>query len=182
MSASTSGSTTQELAIRRILRAANHFDALQLERPHADLMEQPVWEVTGEQVHKAFRKLSLCCHPDKSTHPDAPRAFELLKKAKAVLSSELDRDDYLLNFVKQQRVNWEGNWATVEVAGEAKQRVTAMRQEAQKEVADRAARNLIAKMRRLEKEKVELSSRKRSLGGEAGGGEAAAPAGSRSSC
>ena len=101
--ASSSGSSQQGLAIRRILRAANHFDALQLKRPHADLMEQPVWEVTIEQVHKAFRKLSLCCHPDKSTHPDAPRTFELLKKAKAVLSNELDRDDYLLNFVKQQK-------------------------------------------------------------------------------
>ena len=156
LSASTSGSTTQELAIRRILRAANHFDALQLERPHADLMEQPVWEVTGEQVHKAFRKLSLCCHPDKSTHPDAPRAFELLKKAKAVLSSELDRDDYLLNFVKQQRVNWEGNWATVEVAGEAKQRVTAMRQEAQRSESDN-----VADAMRERREKAEAAARKK---------------------
>ena len=87
---------------------------------------------TEDEIYYFETLARLCCHPDKSTHPDAPRAFEVLKKAKAVLSNELDRDDYLLNFVKQQRVNWEGNWATAQVAGEAKQRVTAMRQEAQR--------------------------------------------------
>ena len=69
--------------IRRILRAANHFDMLKLRRPHADLMDQPVWELTNDDVHRSFRKLSLSCHPDKSSHPDAPRAFEALKKAKS---------------------------------------------------------------------------------------------------
>ena len=146
----------QEIAIKRILRAANHFDLLQLRRPHADLMNQPVWEITGEQVHKAFRKLSLCCHPDKSTHPDAPRAFEALKKAKAILSNELDRDDYLHNFVRQQKVSWEGNWSSAEAAGETKQRVSSMREESQ-----RAESDSVVDAMRERREKVEAAARKK---------------------
>ena len=52
------------------------------------------------------------CHPDKSSHPDAPRAFEALKQAKRCLSEPLDRDDYLLNFIRQQKVRWENNWTS----------------------------------------------------------------------
>ena len=151
-----SGASSQELAIRRILRAANHFDMLQLKRPHADLMEKPVWDITPEQVHKAFRKLSLCCHPDKSTHPDAPRAFEQLKKAKQCLSNELDRDDYLIDFVKQQRVSWEGNWSTVEAVGETKQRVSSMRDEALRSESEN-----VADAMREKREKAEAAARKK---------------------
>ena len=43
--------------------AALGFDAEQLEGDAGE-----------EQVNRAFRKQSLYCHPDKSTHADAPRA------------------------------------------------------------------------------------------------------------
>ena len=48
-------SSKADLEIKRILRAANHFDLLKLPRPHADLMDQPVWEVSGDDVHRAAR-------------------------------------------------------------------------------------------------------------------------------
>ena len=35
--------------IARIIRASNHFDCLQLPKPYADLMGEPVWDVTEEQ-------------------------------------------------------------------------------------------------------------------------------------
>jgi hypothetical protein len=75
--------------ISGILRAVNHFDTLQLPKPYAGLAGEPVWSVSKEQVAKSFRKLSLCCHPDKSGDPEAPTAFEQLRKAKACLLNEL---------------------------------------------------------------------------------------------
>ena len=89
----TSNSSSKKIS--GILRAVNHFDTLQLPKPYADLAGEPVWDVSEEQVSKGFRKLSLCCHPDKSSDPEAPTAFEQLKKAKACLLNELDRDDYV---------------------------------------------------------------------------------------
>ena len=85
----TSSSASKKIAA--ILRAATHFDRLQLPKPYADLAGEPVWDVSEEQVAKSFRKLSLCCHPDKSSDPEAPAAFELLKKAKACLLNELQQ-------------------------------------------------------------------------------------------
>ena len=82
-------STSSSKKISGILRAANHFDTLQLPKPYADLAGEPVWDVSEEQVSKGFRKLSLCCHPDKSSDPEAPTAFEQLKKAKACVLNEL---------------------------------------------------------------------------------------------
>ena len=83
------------------------------------------------QVNRAYRKLSLCCHPDKSTHPDAPRAFEALKKAKACLTHPLDKDDYLRDFVKQSKIAWEGSWNQADTAFAEKDRMSKMREEAQ---------------------------------------------------
>lgn len=152
-----SGSTsTADAEIKRILRAANHFDLLKLKRPHTDLMEQPVWEVAGDEVHRAFRKLSLCCHPDKSTHPDAPRAFEALKKAKKCLAEPLDRDDYLLEFVRRQKLGWEGNWAAASASTDAKQRVSSMRDEAQ-----RADTEQVVDAMRERRERAEAAARKK---------------------
>lgn len=142
--------------IKRILQAANHFDMLKLPRPHADLMDRPVWTVTPEVVQKAFRKLSLCCHPDKSTHPDAPRAFEALKGAKACLATSLDRDDYLLEFVRQQKTRWEGNWTSAEGVSETKQRVSSMREEAQ-----RAQHDDVVEAMRERRERAEAAARKK---------------------
>ena len=154
------GSSTSALSaddqIKRILRAANHFDMLRLTRPHADLMDQPVWEVSPDEVHRAFRRLSLCCHPDKSSHPDAPRAFEALKKAKACLAAPLDRDDYLLEFIRNQKTSWEGNWSSAGVASESRQRATSMREEAR-----RAETEVVVDAMRERRERAEAAARKK---------------------
>ena len=131
MAASSAQPQSASRRIKQILRAANHFDALQLAKPYADLMGEPVWDVSEVEVSKAFRKLSLCCHPDKSQDPEAPAAFERLKKAKACLLNELDRDDYLRSFVADQKEVWEGNWAQADDALSSKHRVSSMRKEAQ---------------------------------------------------
>ena len=143
-------SSSSAPGIRAILRASNHFDMLQLPKPHADLLEQPVWDVAPDAVHRAFRKLSLCCHPDKSTHPDAPRAFEALKRAKACLSSELERDDYLLTFVRQLKTSWEGSWASADSAVESRQRVTTMRDAALREQGESVADAMRERHERIE--------------------------------
>ena len=98
----TSSSASKKIAA--ILRAANHFDRLQLPKPYADLAGEPVWDVSEEQVAKSFRKLSLCCHPDKSSDPEAPAAFELLKKAKACLLNELQQGRSAPSAVPQLRL------------------------------------------------------------------------------
>lgn len=123
--------------ISALLRASNYFDLLKLQRPYEDLMGDPLWDVTADQVSRAYRKLSLCCHPDKSDHPDAPRAFELLKKAKKTLTDPLEMDDYLRNFLKECATQWQGNWVTASSsAGGGRERVASMRREAQLEQED----------------------------------------------
>ena len=149
-------STNADAEIKRMLRAANHFDLLKLKRPHADRMDHPVWEVTDDDVHRAFRKLSLCCHPDKSSHPDAPRAFEALKKAKKSLSDPLERDDYLNEFVRQLKVSWEGNWSAASSSQDERQRISSMRDEAQR--ADAA---VVVDAMRERREKAEAAARKK---------------------
>jgi len=119
-------------------------------------MDQPVWEVSGDHVHRSFRKLSLCCHPDKSSHPDAPRAFEALKKAKACLADPTLRDDYLHEFVRQLKTSWEGNWASKEAASDSKQRVSSMREEAKRAEAEQ-----VVDAMRERRERVEAAARKK---------------------
>ena len=153
---SSSSASSADEQIKRILRAANHFDMLRLSRPHADLMGQPVWEPTPDDVHRAFRRLSLCCHPDKSTHPEAPRAFEALKRAKACLAQPLERDDYLLEFIRNQKTSWEGNWSSAGVASDSRQRATSMREEAR-----RAETEVVVDAMRERRERAEAAARKK---------------------
>jgi DnaJ family protein C protein 8 len=131
-------SSSHDRAIANILKAAStsHFDVLQLPRPHADLIDKPVWECTDEEIGRAFRKRSLACHPDKSTHPDAPRAFEILKKAKICLLNPLTRHDYLVDYLRREKTAWEGKWGSAESAGAVRERVTAMRGADQQEQGD----------------------------------------------
>mmetsp|Transcript_28740 Transcript_28740/g.60425 ORF Transcript_28740/g.60425 Transcript_28740/m.60425 type:complete len:213 (+) Transcript_28740:155-793(+) len=129
-------SAASDAAIRAILRAGNHFETLRLPKPYPDLMEEPVWDVTDDDVNRAFRKRSLCCHPDKSKHADAPHAFELLKKAKACLTHELDRDAYVRSFVREQKTLWQGNWTAAAEVVAAKERVSEMRGNAQQAQAE----------------------------------------------
>eukprot|EP00327_Prymnesium_parvum_P044561 CAMPEP_0205859358 /NCGR_PEP_ID=MMETSP1083-20121108/4678_1 /ASSEMBLY_ACC=CAM_ASM_000430 /TAXON_ID=97485 /ORGANISM="Prymnesium parvum, Strain Texoma1" /LENGTH=195 /DNA_ID=CAMNT_0053220959 /DNA_START=24 /DNA_END=612 /DNA_ORIENTATION=+ len=139
--------------VGRILRATNFFEMLRLPKPYADLLEQPVWDCTDDQVNRAYRKLSLCCHPDKSSHPDAPRAFEALKKAKACLTQPLDRDDYLREFVKKAKVAWEGNWSGADTVFAEKERMSRMREDAQATQRDSIAEAMRERRERVEKEK-----------------------------
>lgn len=44
-------------------------------------------------VKKMYRKKSLLIHPDKVKHPQAPIAFDALKKAQLVLATEEDGDE-----------------------------------------------------------------------------------------
>lgn len=124
-------SSTADRVIRQILRGGNHFDVLKLAKPYPDLLGEPIWEAGEEQVNRAFRKQSLYCHPDKSKHPDAPRAFEVLKKAKACLLHELDRDAYVRNYVREQKTRWEGNWTSAQDSTGSRERASHMRADAQ---------------------------------------------------
>ncbi|KAG8748155.1 hypothetical protein FRC10_008888 [Ceratobasidium sp. 414] len=48
---------------------------------------------TPTDIKKRYRQLSLFIHPDKTTHPRATDAFDLLKKAEAELSDQAKRDE-----------------------------------------------------------------------------------------
>jgi DnaJ family protein C protein 8 len=148
-----------EHTIRAILRASNHFDALRLPKPHADLMEQPVWDVEDDAISRAYRKLSLVCHPDKSAHADAPRAWDVLKRAKQCLLDPLERDDYLMSFLKGQKTHWEGTWTSSEAATSAKERTATMRDAAKNEHGESVA----DAMRERHEKAVEAARRKERL-------------------
>ena len=122
--------------IQGILNASNHFDLLRLPKPTADLLGEPVWDVSEADVHRAFRKTSLCCHPDKATHADAPRAFEALKAAKKCLADANEREDYCRRFLEEQKYLWQGSWSSAEEAAGSKARESALRHVAQQDQED----------------------------------------------
>ena len=122
--------------IQGILNASNHFDLLRLPKPTSDLLGEPVWDVSEADVHRAFRKTSLCCHPDKATHADAPRAFEALKAAKKCLADANAREDYCRRFLEEQKYLWQGSWSSAEEAAGSKARESALRHVAQQDQED----------------------------------------------
>jgi len=75
----------RDLEVDRILKAfrLNPYDVLGLE----------YFDVSEEEVKKRYKQLSLFIHPDKTTHPKASDAFDLLKKAAAELSEKEKRLD-----------------------------------------------------------------------------------------
>ncbi|KAF8312509.1 chaperone regulator [Clavulina sp. PMI_390] len=75
----------RDMEVERILKAfkLNPYDILGMD----------YFDVTEEDVKKRYKKLSLFIHPDKATHPRAPDAFDLLKKAAAELSEKEKRLD-----------------------------------------------------------------------------------------
>lgn len=54
--------------------------------------------VPESDIKKAYRSKSLLIHPDKTSNPDAPEAFDRLKKAQSTLMDEKKRaelDEYI---------------------------------------------------------------------------------------
>ncbi|KAI9573998.1 DnaJ-domain-containing protein [Boletus coccyginus] len=74
----------REVEVERILKAfkLNPYDILDL-----DETAKP------EDIKRKYRQLSLFIHPDKTPHPRAPDAFDILKKAEAELSDTNKRTE-----------------------------------------------------------------------------------------
>ncbi|KAJ3760034.1 chaperone regulator [Lentinula raphanica] len=74
----------REVEVERILKAfkLNPYDILDLDET-----------ATQEDIKKKYRQLSLFIHPDKTPHPRAPDAFDILKKAESELSEKAKRDE-----------------------------------------------------------------------------------------
>ncbi|KAH7884452.1 DnaJ domain-containing protein [Phlebopus sp. FC_14] len=74
----------RELEVERILKAfkLNPYDIL-------DLTEN----AKPDDIKRRYRQLSLFIHPDKTPHPRAPDAFDLLKKAESELSDTAKRTE-----------------------------------------------------------------------------------------
>ncbi|KAF5380243.1 hypothetical protein D9757_008206 [Collybiopsis confluens] len=74
----------REVEVERILKAfkLNPYDMLDIDVG-----------ATEEVVKKRYKKLSLFIHPDKTSHPRAPEAFDLLKKAESELNDKAKRDE-----------------------------------------------------------------------------------------
>ncbi|KAI0787670.1 DnaJ-domain-containing protein [Fomes fomentarius] len=84
----------REIEVERILKAfkLNPYEIL-------DISD----EATPEEIKRKYRQLSLFIHPDKTPHPRAPDAFDLLKKAESDLSDKTKREE-LDAVIKQARV------------------------------------------------------------------------------
>jgi DnaJ family protein C protein 8 len=74
----------RELEVERIMKAfkLNPYDILDIDEL-----------ATPEEIKRRYRQLSLFIHPDKTPHPSAPDAFDLLKKAESELSDAPKRAD-----------------------------------------------------------------------------------------
>ncbi|KAF9506891.1 hypothetical protein BS47DRAFT_1333612 [Hydnum rufescens UP504] len=74
----------RDLEVDRILKAfkLNPYDVLDLD-----------FDASDADIKKKYRQLSLFIHPDKTPHPRAPDAFDLLKKAESELSDKEKRLD-----------------------------------------------------------------------------------------
>ncbi|KAF8907304.1 DnaJ-domain-containing protein [Gymnopilus junonius] len=74
----------REVEVERIFKAfkLNAYDIL-------DVDEQ----ATAEEIKRKYRQLSLFIHPDKCSHPRAPEAFDILKKAESELSDTAKREE-----------------------------------------------------------------------------------------
>lgn len=73
-------------------REIDRIVALNAKDYFAILEINPLLEFDG-LVKKLYRKKSLLIHPDKVKHPQAPTAFDALKRAQLVLATEEDGDE-----------------------------------------------------------------------------------------
>lgn len=91
-----------ECPVARVLAAKSYFDVLQLPPPTWDALGRPAWP-HADAVGPSFRRLSFALHPDRAAHDDAPRAFQILKRAKAALDDAVEREKYVNRYVEEQR-------------------------------------------------------------------------------
>ena len=76
--------TTEQMDIvRRVRRTKDYYQILGLEK-----------SCSGEEIRKAYRKVSLKVHPDKNKAPGAEEAFKAVSKAFACLSDTELRQKY----------------------------------------------------------------------------------------
>lgn len=104
----------RENELQRILdcHPKDYFAILQI-NPLQDL------ESLASKVKRLYRQKSLLLHPDKVKHPDAPQAFDLVKKAELVLSATDDdarvkERDNLVDLYVQIDASGEGKAAAFE--------------------------------------------------------------------
>ena len=93
----------------------------------------PACYAHGAATSSSQRRPATFCTRKCTRHPDAPRAFDLLKKAKACLLSDLEREAYIRDHVKMQQTLWEGSWKSDREAAEARERIASARCNAQEE-------------------------------------------------
>ncbi|KAG5339810.1 J domain-containing protein spf31 [Termitomyces sp. T112] len=84
----------REVEVERILKAfkLNPYDVLDIEE-----------NATPEAIKRRYKHLSLFIHPDKTPHPRAPEAFDVLKKAESELSDK-DKRENLDAVINQARL------------------------------------------------------------------------------
>ncbi|KAF7584209.1 putative subfamily C member protein [Clavispora lusitaniae] len=86
----------REDELRRILacHSSDYFAVLQINPLQGE-------DSLPSLVRKSYRQKSLLLHPDKIQHEDAPRAFDLLKKAEIVLSDPENKErGYLIDLYR----------------------------------------------------------------------------------
>ncbi|KAG6821290.1 hypothetical protein H0H93_000150 [Arthromyces matolae] len=86
----------REVEVERILKAfkLNPYDILDIEESS-----------TQEEIKRRYKQLSLFIHPDKTPHPRAPEAFDLLKKARLIQQlSDKDKRENLDAVINQARL------------------------------------------------------------------------------
>jgi hypothetical protein len=101
-----------------LLAADSPFGRLQLSVPRINILGNAEWDVTEQQIKRAYRDLSLRVHPDKCSSSHASAAFHAVKEAYQLLLDERTRATCVSEFatkLKQQplkSVGWESGGAS----------------------------------------------------------------------
>lgn len=79
---------SRDKEIARVLGCCewDHFAILEINPLGIDLKD------LANVVKKTYRRKTLLIHPDKTTNPQAPQAFDLLKKSELVLSQDVEQE------------------------------------------------------------------------------------------
>ncbi|KAI9018183.1 hypothetical protein DFJ74DRAFT_208911 [Hyaloraphidium curvatum] len=155
----------QDVEIDRILTA---FDRDPFALLELDAFSRPASDAklaAGERfpapsdVKKAFRTKSLLLHPDKCQHPRAPDAFDLLKKAEAVLSDENKRKEMfgMLDEARGQVVAEKG--AAIQLQGREKELAGLMRMRFRRLLEDTDNRAKILRSNEVDRKAKEQEER-----------------------